>query len=243
MKKIFTILAVLSTLCLSGTMLSAQDDWRPYLTKEVLPDGSQYLPAPPDTASMRFFNDWYQYNWGKSVRDTPRGALAARQADDEPDDFAEFFSVPFGMEITREGTPCIYEMIYRTVDAAAEGTSKAKHHYMRKRPFVQFNEGTLVPEAEESHRRTGSFPSSHSAMGWSAALVLVEINPERQEEILKLGYEYGQSRVIAGYHYQSDVDAARFAAAACVARLHADPTFLKDMEKAKKEFRKLSQKK
>ena len=59
-----------------------------------------------------------------------------------------------------------------------------------------------------------SYPSSHAAAGWAVALVLSELNPDRAEPILKRGYEYGQSRVIAGYHYQSDVDAARLAASA-----------------------------
>ena len=74
------------------------------------------------------------------------------------------------------------------------------------------------------------------------ALVLAEINPERQDEILVRGYEYGESRVIVGYHYQSDVDAARIAASAAVARLHADEGFRKQLEKAKKEFARLKKK-
>ena len=49
----------------------------------------------------------------------------------------------------------------------------------------------------------------------------------------------GQSRVICGYHWQSDVDAARIISAAIVARLHADPAFQAQLAKAKKEFSKL----
>ena len=69
--------------------------------------------------------------------------------------------------------------------------------------------------------------------------MLAEINPARQDAILKRGYEMGQSRVICGYHFQSDVDAARLVAAAVVARLHANDNFMKQLEKAKKEFAKL----
>ena len=49
----------------------------------------------------------------------------------------------------------------------------------------------------------------------------------------------GQSRVICGYHWQSDVDAARLISAAVVARLHAEPAFQEQLAKAKKEFAKL----
>lgn len=49
----------------------------------------------------------------------------------------------------------------------------------------------------------------------------------------------GQSRVICGYHFQSDVDAARIVASAVVARLHANDAFVKQLNKAKDEFSKL----
>ena len=49
----------------------------------------------------------------------------------------------------------------------------------------------------------------------------------------------GESRVICGYHFQSDVDAGRITGAVTVARLHADPAFQKQLEKAKAEFKKL----
>ena len=49
----------------------------------------------------------------------------------------------------------------------------------------------------------------------------------------------GQSRVICGYHFQSDVDAARIVASAVVARLHANENFIKQLGKAKQEFAKL----
>ena len=74
------------------------------------------------------------------------------------------------------------------------------------------------------------------------ALLLSEINPDAQNELFKLGYEWGQSRVIVGFHWQSDVDASRMLAAACYARLHACQDFLDDLAAAKKEFQKLQKK-
>lgn len=73
-------------------------------------------------------------------------------------------------------------------------------------------------------------------MGWGIALVLAEINPARQDEVLKRGYEYGESRVIVGFHYQSDVDHARILTSALINRLHANDDFIKQMQKAKAEF-------
>ena len=71
------------------------------------------------------------------------------------------------------------------------------------------------------------------------ALLLCEINPDAQDDLLALGYQWGQSRVIAGYHWQSDVDAARLLASAGYARLHTNKDFLADMAAACDEFAQL----
>ena len=53
---------------------------------------------------------------------------------------------------------------------------------------------------------------------------------------------YGESRVIAGAHWQSDVDASRVAASIGVAALHTSPEFLAQMARAQEECRKLLEK-
>ena len=73
-------------------------------------------------------------------------------------------------------------------------------------------------------------------MGWGIALALAEINPYRQNEILKRAYEYGESRVIVGFHYQSDVDHARILSSVLLNRLHANDDFMTQLQKAKEEF-------
>jgi hypothetical protein len=41
---------------------------------------------------------------------------------------------------------------------------------------------------------------------------MIQIAPERAAEIYKRGMDYGQSRVIVGAHWQTDVDNSRMAA-------------------------------
>jgi acid phosphatase (class A) len=127
-------------------------------------------------------------------------------------------------------------------DAGDLSTRAAKNYYMRTRPYAYYKEMTCNPKDQEKLSTNGSYPSGHTAIGWATALVLSEINTERQNEILIRGFEIGQSRVICGYHWQSDVDAARIVASAVVARLHADKQFAKQLKKAKKEFRRLNRK-
>ena len=108
---------------------------------------------------------------------------------------------------------------------------------MRKRPFMRFKEQTLTPDDEPALSRNGSYPSGHTLLGWSSALLLSEINPDRADTILARGLMYGESRVIVGAHWQSDVDAARLAASAAYARLHTSERFLEQMQLAQQEFR------
>ena len=46
----------------------------------MLPKGSVFLPAPPDSVSPEFVDDMLQWQWGKSVRATERGAQAYRES-------------------------------------------------------------------------------------------------------------------------------------------------------------------
>ena len=101
----------------------------------------------------------------------------------------------------------------------------------------EFNEPTLYPADEPALRKNGSYPSGHTLLGWSSALLLSEINPDRADTILARGLMYGDSRIIVGAHWQSDVNAARLAASAAYARLHTSERFLEQMRLARQEFR------
>ena len=217
-------------------------DVKPYVDIDKMPDALVFYPPPPDTASAQFKYDVSQYMWGKSMRaDSARAALAIAQAVESVEEMAKLFSEPFGMEISAKHTPAIMNVLERTVKTIR--TSKFKNHYMRRRPFDRFNEPTLIPEHEEKLRKNGSYPSGHTVRAWIFAMVLVEINPDVADAVLKYAYEWGQSRVIAGYHWQSDVDASKVIVSAGFARIHGEPAFMADMQKAKAEFKKLKAKK
>ena len=211
-----------------------------FLQEGDVPNSFLLLPPPPDGASITFLNDQARYNWGKTMRNTPRGDQAVTDARVSGNGVPEAFSEAFGIEISEDETPEIIKLIIgMREDAGDLGTREAKDYYNRQRPFSFYEEDTCNPEQQQELSTNGSYPSGHTSIGWATALVLAEINPERQNEILKRGYEMGESRVICGYHFQSDVDAGRITGAVTVARLHADPAFQEQLSKAKAEFKKL----
>ena len=229
---------IFAMLLSSIASVKAQDEVDAYFTTKDMPDMVKFLPAPPDTTSTRFVNDIMQYMWGKEQRvvNPERAEIAKRDAVYGLQTIIEEFSEPFGMNISEEETPEIYKLLREATATCDSICTLPKQHYMRKRPFARFNESTLVPEQEESHLTNGSYPSGHTILGWSSALLLMEINPGAADTLMARGYMYGESRVIAGYHWQSDVDAARLAASVAYAKLHTSERFLEQMAKARKEF-------
>lgn len=237
-KSIFVLAICGATLC------SFAADVKPYVNADALPNALNFYPAPPETTSVQFMYDISQYMWGKSMRaDSARAALAIAQSTHNLEDMVKMFSEPFGMEISAQKTPAIMNVIERGIATLRQVGRVPKKHYMRRRPFDRFNEPTLVPKDEESLRKNGSYPSGHTILAWSMAMILVEINPAAQDALLKYAYEWGQSRVIAGFHWQSDVDASKILVSAAFASLHNNEAFLADMKKARTEFKKLSAKK
>ena len=215
-----------------------------YMTIDQVADSLKLLPPPPASDSVAFLNDKAQYDQGKLLRNTPRGEQAYNDAHVEADGVPQAFSEAFGTPITEKDTPEIYKLVRNFREDAGElATRGAKKHYMRIRPFAFFNEATCRPEDQEKLSKNGSYPSGHTSIGWATALVLAEINPARQQEIFERGFQMGQSRVICGYHWQSDVDAARVVASAVVATLHTKPAFQEQLAKAKAEFQALQEKK
>lgn len=208
-----------------------------FLQEGDVANSLELLPPPPDAGSVAFLYDKARYDWGKSLRKTERGEQAFQDARVSGQHLPDAFAEAFGIEITENGTPEIYKLIVgMREDAGDLATREAKDYYNRQRPFAFFGEDTCNPEQQEELSTNGSYPSGHTSIGWATALVLTEINPDRQNEILERGYQMGDSRVICGYHFQSDVDAGRIVAAGAVARLHADKGFQKQLDKAKKEF-------
>ena len=239
MKRIFLLLSLLA---LSAASLSAQvllKGAEEYFTPEQMPNMLKWLPAPPTEGSAAFAYDEAQYQWGKEQRnDKARAALAIAHASIDPAKICEHFSEAMGMTISKENTPAIYRVGVNGMETANNISIIPKKHYNRQRPFIRYGEPTIVPKAEKVLSKNGSYPSGHTIIGFSGALLLAEINPDAADELIKIGYECGQSRIISGFHWQSDVTAARLAAAVAVAKLHSSKQFNKDMRRAKREFEK-----
>jgi len=201
----------------------------------IMPNSISLLPPAPAPGSAAQAFDEAVHEQKSSLRDTPRWRMATDDADLDFPQAAGRFSCAVGTRITKEETPRLYHLIYRTLDDASAATRAAKECYQRRRPFDVHNEHTCTPKDEDVLKGNGSYPSGHATVGWMWALILSEVAPDRADMILARGLAFGQSRVVCNVHWESDVIAGTLVGAALVARLHTDPTFMADLAGAKAE--------
>ena len=109
----------------------------------------------------------------------------------------------------------------------------------RRRPFVDYPNLPKCPLEFATLGETGSYPSGHADHGWLWGATLAELAPQFADPLLARGMAFGESRVVCGFHYPSDITAAHLAAAALLTRLHAERRFQEDLAAARKEVNAL----
>lgn len=216
-----------------------KEKFTPFYTTKEAPRLENVLPEPPAYNSTRFQDDWAMYQWGKSVRNTERGQLAIEDAGINAGYFMKRFSPAVGVNLTPENFPKLFRLLSRAHLTEQQAGASAKKHFARVRPYQQFKEASAVPMAENPADYT-SYPSGHTHASWLAGLILTAIDPDHTAEIMKIAYEIGQSRVIVGFHYQSDIEAGRVAGSITFARLCAQEEFQSMLKAAAKEFKENS---
>jgi len=207
-----------------------------YLPQAGLPNSLALDPPAPTPGTAVYALDEAVSRANLALQGSPRWQQATSDADLSFPHVAETFSCSMGIPITEADTPHLYMLLRRSFTDAALSTLAAKNHYNRTRPFMENNRPTCSPKDEAFLRKDGSYPSGHTTIGWAWALILTEIAPAQTDAILARGRSFGDSRLVCNVHWQSDVNEGRIMGASTVARLHADPAFLADLDAAKADY-------
>ena len=204
-----------------------------YLQPTALPDSRALLPPPPAAGSAAFAADEDAYSSTRKLRDTPRWAQASKDADLVFPQAAQTFSCVLAIPVSESATPHLNMLLHRLRGDASRANDNAKEYYKRRRPYAQYGDASCTPDEK---LKDDSYPSGHASIGWAWALALAEIAPDRIDAVLARGLAFGQSRVVCGVHWKSDIEAGRLVGAAVVSRLHADPVFAAQLAAARKEI-------
>ena len=208
-----------------------------YLAQDARPDSLKLVDPPPSPGSAAFALDEAVAQATFAVQGGSRWQLAARDADLHFPAAAGIFACASGIRISEEDTPRLYTLLRRTLTDAGLATYKAKEHYQRLRPFLKNEQPICSPDDEVELTTDWSYPSGHTSVGWAWALILSEIVPNRQDQILQRGREYGKSRNVCNVHWHSDVQAGLLMGSATVAQLQANPVFRADLRAAAAEVK------
>jgi acid phosphatase (class A) len=207
-----------------------------YLDRKVLPDSLALVPPPPTAGSARHAADVQLHQQTRALRNTPRWDQAYKDVNLKFPEAAGVFSCALDMPISQEATPHLNMLLRRSLIDAGFATYKAKDHYQRKRPFAELGGTTCSPKEEAHLSKDGSYPSGHAALGWAWGLILTSVAPDKADALLQRAQAFGDSRMVCGVHWQSDLEAGRVVGAAAVARLQADPVFQAQAQLAKAEI-------
>lgn len=199
-------------------------------------NAARFVPAPPAEGSAQLKDDWDTYRATRSLAGTPRWAQAAADNEIEtPKAPFKAFACALGADIDPATTPTLTVLLAKVLGEVQIAQGELKTATFRQRPFVAEPAATCIaPEVWLG--KSSSYPSGHSATGFGWGLILSEIAPSRREEIVKRGMAYGESRMICGVHFRSDVEMGRTMGAAIVASLQSKPAFRQDLEVARGEL-------
>jgi acid phosphatase (class A) len=159
--------------------------------------------------------------------------VAAAQADDKEEDIFSYRNV-MGDGFAAESLPVTAAFSAHVHNEESVVGAPLKKKFQRPRPF-QFD-GTLHPVCALNAEAT-SYPSGHALSGYLLAFALVEIIPEKSQQILARADAYAHNRIVCGVHYPSDVEASRRIALAMFGYMMASPRFQKDLAAARIETR------
>lgn len=211
-----------------------------YLSAAAMPDTAAILGAPPAAGSAAEAADKEIYHRTRAMAGTPRWTLAQKDADNRPGAILADFSCALNTVLSPATAPRLAQLFDRAGQDASAIIARSKDAYKRPRPFIGTSDTICTPD-DKSVLTSTSYPSGHATRSWAYGLILAELAPDRATPVMVRARVYGDSRIVCGVHYASDVKAGRDNATVLVAALHADPAFESDLAEARAELAALRQ--
>ncbi|WP_425488723.1 acid phosphatase [Methylobacterium brachythecii] len=209
---------------------------KPYLADETAPDTLAILPPPPGGHTAGESADRAVYNMTRAMVGTPRWDLATSDVAEGSEALLENMSCVLARRLDPKRVPTLITMLDRARLDLVRAVRAPKRHYRRLRPFVG-NEAPICVARDPHLSDSFSYPSGHATQGWAYALIMASLLPEKATPLLLRGRLYGESRVVCGVHWMSDVVAGRTNASIVVAALMGDAGFRADLDKARAELK------
>jgi acid phosphatase (class A) len=241
----------LRSLILAAALFAAASAQAGYLSQTDIERIQASVPQPPAKGDMADSLDHLYYQETRVLLHGPRGQAAAEDDIFDVDEIVPTFAVAYGLRLSRQQQPELFRLFDDLMGDKGEAYGvlhafKKNPAFFRTRPIAEFGDkaDTCVKPTDMAgyaHEdlvtydlpKSSSYPSGHSFRGMLTGLVLAEVHPEHAAELVNRGEEFGESRVICGFHWESDIVAGRLVAMKIMDALRANPDFKAEIEKIK----------
>lgn len=203
-------------------------------------DVTPILEPAPRPGDPRYETDRKIFRATRALIGSARWRLATSDAELGTPALMRDFSCALGVQLTPEAAPRLATVLTRASRDTAEQTGHAKEVFQRQRPFVIDHGKICQPASELYDQRRGrmsyDYPSGHTTNGWTWALVLASLAPDRAQQIQARGRAFGDSRFVCGAHNESAVEAGMLSATATMALVATKPAYQADLAAAHTEL-------
>jgi acid phosphatase (class A) len=189
------------------------------------------LPAPPADSSAEGIAELDE------VRTVVKTASAERHAqaqwDNDHEDLSAFAALVPGLDPAK--LPATKALFDDVVNESSVGVNFSKTYFARKRPF-QIDPSIAICKGEGGAKPT-SYPSGHTTLGFTMAVVMSDLFPDKAQAIFVRAQDYGYSRLVCGVHFRSDTVASQVLGTYIGKELLENAAFHKEVEAARAELK------
>jgi acid phosphatase (class A) len=153
---------------------------------------------------------------------------------DDQNEHIFIFQSVFGEKFNERTLPLTAAFGQRVRGDESLNTAPAKAGFHRPRPYNL--DKTLHPICKTGVK-DDSYPSGHTTSGYLLALALIDLVPEKRDDLLNRADAYGFDRLVCGVHYSSDLAASKLLAYAIHAAMAQNPQYKLEMAAARTELR------
>jgi acid phosphatase (class A) len=202
-----------------------------YLSPEFLANPGIIVPPPPPLGSVEAQRDLAAVKAVQAAASPARIALAA--SDDRIETVWRFSDVLPGFDAAK--LPLTDKLFTAARNDQNFEGNVFKPFFSRARPYdVDTSIRTCVPSTYGKAPR--SYPSGHATLGYSLGIILAHLIPEKAGVILERARVYGESRVVCGVHFPTDIVASQALGTAVALELIRNPAFKAEFDAAKAEL-------
>jgi acid phosphatase (class A) len=223
---LFAFLTLQSMDALAEPAPSSAPDW---LSADEVTALVRQIPPPPAPGSPE---DLADLKTETDIQET-RTPERSHQAVVDAGNAAELIMKDVDPAITPDADPSFFQFTKRLQKQAAEVDVEAKQRWKRPRPFVGHPDVIHPLFTADDF----SYPSGHSTVAMCDAVILGQIFPEKAAIILQDAERIAESRVVAGVHYETDIEQGKTLGRLVANELLTKPAFLDALYEAKAEVK------